>query len=181
MSNDDNPLLIGVSGYARSGKDTIGQILVANHRFQRHAFADKLKKLSLRIDQHVADSVHANGWERAKDDPYVRGFLQRLGVAARDVIADDIWITALFGDLDFELRHVITDVRFVNEAAAIRKAGGYIWRVNRPGIRPVNSHVSEHQMDDYPFDMVFDNNGSIDDLEGQVEAAMQRLSPLAVP
>jgi len=181
MVYDNDPIIIGVSGYARSGKDTVGQILVANHQFHRHAFADKLKQLAIRIDDHVADAVAANGWEDAKSDPYVRGLLQRLGVAARDTIADDIWVTALFGDLDFGLRHVITDVRFINEADTIREAGGYVWRVNRPGVHAVNSHVSEHQLDDYPFDIVLTNDGDINNLAAKVASAMQRPSLLARP
>jgi hypothetical protein len=181
MVHDDDPIIIGVSGYARSGKDTVGQILVASHQFHRHAFADKLKQLAIRIDDHVADAVAGNGWEDAKSDPYVRGLLQRLGVAARETIADDVWVTALFANLDLSPRHVITDVRFINEADAIRKAGGYVWRVNRPGVHAINDHVSEHQLDDYTFDIVLTNDGSIDDLAAKVASAMQRRSLLVAP
>ena len=37
------PLLIGIAGVARSGKDTAAQHLVSHHGFQAYAFADPLR------------------------------------------------------------------------------------------------------------------------------------------
>lgn len=166
-------ILIGVSGYARSGKDTVGRILVESHGFQRRAFADKLKELALALDTHVAAAVASCGWEAAKNDSYVREYLQRLGTSARDIVAQDIWITALFNELNPSSDYVVTDVRFVNEANAIRGLGGFIWRVNRPGIHAVNSHISEHQMSAYDFDAIIDNDGSLPDLESKIKTELQ--------
>jgi hypothetical protein len=167
------PLLIGVSGYARSGKDTVGRILVESHGFKRRAFADKLKELALALDVHVATSVASYGWEEAKNDSYVREYLQRLGASARDIVAEDIWVTALLKGLTQSANHVVTDVRFVNEANAIRGLGGFIWRINRPGINAVNNHISEHQMSAYNFDAAIDNDGSLEDLEVKIKTELQ--------
>ena len=169
----NKPLLIGVSGYARSGKDTVGRILVESYGFQRRAFADKLKELALALDTHVATVVASCGWEEAKNDSYVREYLQRLGTSARDIVAADIWITALFNGLTPSVDHVITDVRFVNEANAIRESGGFIWRINRPGVLAVNGHISEHQMNAYDFDAIIANDGSLADLEAKIKTELQ--------
>ena len=82
---------------------------------------------------------------------------------------------------------VISDVRFVNEAEAIRAAGGKVWRILRPlvqkdvdaGIASAvwRDHASEHALDDWGderFDMIINNEGgSLEDLRGLVKAAME--------
>lgn len=76
---------------------------------------------------------------------------------------------------------IITDVRFPNEAQAIKDRGGIVIRVNRPLERLGNSklpklkhtsnnqHYSETVLDDYEFDYVIDNNGSIEELIEKVK------------
>ena len=46
-------MIIGISGYATAGKDTIGEILVENHGFRRIAFADKLREVLLALNPIV--------------------------------------------------------------------------------------------------------------------------------
>jgi hypothetical protein len=68
---------------------------------------------------------------------------------------------------------VITDVRFANEAAAIRSWGGEIIRIDRPGVGPVNGHVSEAM----PFepDEVIENDGTIEDLQDHLRLLAEPL------
>jgi hypothetical protein len=166
-------MIIGVSGYARSGKDTVGMILAEQHGFERRAFADKLKQLALLIDPGVGSAfITSGGWEKAKEISYVREYLQTLGASARNVIGEDVWVRALFNDIDENKNYVITDVRFINEAQAIQHAGGLIVRVNRPGVGAVNGHISEHQMDGYDFDAVIPNDGSIEDLASKLSSLL---------
>lgn len=63
---------------------------------------------------------------------------------------------------------IITDTRFPNEANAIKRAGGYIIRVNRPGYGPVNNHPSETSLDEYKFDYVIENSGGLKELLDKV-------------
>ena len=75
-------MIIGLSGYARSGKDTVAQVLVEKYGFQRIAFADKIREflydLNPRLDHTLKDSlrlrdiVDVNGWEKAKIHKVVR-------------------------------------------------------------------------------------------------------------
>jgi hypothetical protein len=139
-------MLIGVTGYAQHGKDSIGQRLVEKHGFVRFAFADQLKSMALVLDPWITFDVASpmrlstfvamqGGWEGAKAHGEVRRFLQVLGTeAVRDHLGEDSWVNAL--DLAIEqagdpIDVVITDVRFPNEARYIQENEGMMVRINR--------------------------------------------------
>jgi hypothetical protein len=157
--------VIGLSGYARSGKDTVAQILTSEHGFTRVAFADALRDVALRVDPYVTTAgtklstvVGSYGWERAKDSfPEVRRLLQQLGVAVRDVVHTDAWVKAAIRKMD-DGRYVIPDVRFPNEMALVRQCNGLTVQVHRPGFGPVNGHISETALDNERFDYVLQND-----------------------
>lgn len=171
--------LIGLIGLAGSGKDTVADFLQDDHGWRRIAFADKLKELAYETDPAIRDGVGleelvlTHGWNEAKQDNEVRCFLQNLGVAVRDVLGRDTWVTAAFADYDPTVPTVVTDVRFPNEVDAVRSRGGLIVKVDRPGIEPVNDHVSE-ELATRPgvADMVIANGGTLDSLAASVEGAV---------
>lgn len=60
---------------------------------------------------------------------------------------------------------VITDVRFENEVKAIKRRGGIVIRLTRDTGNKPSNHESETALDYYDeFDLVYNNNGSLDDL-----------------
>ncbi len=73
------------------------------------------------------------------------------------------------------IEHVaITDVRFANEAAAIKKAGGVLWKIDRPGAGlqgAAGAHASERGLDGIPGDLVLDNHRSLADFRERVQLA----------
>jgi hypothetical protein len=69
---------------------------------------------------------------------------------------------------------IITDTRFPNEAEAIKKADGIIIRVDRPGVKPINPHPSETGLDDWKFDYVINNDGSLKDLTKKVNKILKK-------
>ena len=168
-------MMIGLSGYARTGKDTAAQIL-AERGFRRVAFADRVRSLALRLDAPTRAIVGALGWEEAKSHAYVREYLQTLGMAVREEVGEDAWIRAALRDRRGDL--VISDVRFRNEADAIRAAGGVIWRIERSGISAANGHVSEHEMDGYRYDSVIRNDGDLNGLHEAVLYMLDRTRPM---
>ena len=172
-------MIIGLSGYARSGKDTVAKYLVENHRFTRVAFADPIRNLLWDMNPLLADGFHlqgvvnAYGWEVAKTRfPEVRRLLQELGVGARKHIDEELWVIKALRTMSGDGNYVVTDVRFQNEANQIKMTGGQIWRVERTGVEAVNSHISEHDMDNWEFDAYIHNNSSIDDLEFAVKTTL---------
>jgi hypothetical protein len=169
-------MIIGLSGYARSGKDTVAGMLMGLHGYERVAFADKIRELLYEMDPLVMhnymdfrlqDVIDSKGWEIAKTEfPEVRRLLQDLGVGARKLFGDTFWVDQVVGQFGhawwgYDKNVVITDVRFTNEAQAIKGKGGQIWRINRPGTEAINDHVSEHDLDGWDFDVVIENDSDM--------------------
>lgn len=143
--------------------------------FQRRAFADGVRELAYKADPAIRHYglkalVNAYGWERAKEQQEIRAFLQNLGAGAREVLGEDVWVNHVLNRLNPLGWYVITDVRYPNEADAIAKQGGEVWRIEREGVGPVNGHATETAMDDYRFDKVLFNNGTTDALRECVRA-----------
>lgn len=163
-------MIIGLSGYAQSGKDTVASILTANYGYKRVAFADPIRKLLYELNPHLSkhhslqEFVDEYGWDIAKKTSEVRSLLQNLGVAARKVISEDVWVDAAFNQMSKPGNYVITDVRFENEANKVKEFGGEVWRIKRPGIEAVNGHISEHALDGYKADKILSNGGSLEEL-----------------
>ena len=171
-------MIIGLSGYARSGKDEVAKILVEEYGYTRAAFADKIREFLYETNpqiggnrlQHLIDTY---GWEVAKSQPEVRHLLQSIGVGARKLLGDDIWIYQVLKDLHPSDKVVISDVRFINEAECIGARGGQLWRIKRPGVEPINDHVSENELDGYKVDMILKNEGTLEDLRKMVHNRME--------
>jgi hypothetical protein len=179
-------MIIAISGYARSGKDTIGDILVSLG-FQKVAFADKLREALLELNPIITFDTISNqpiryneiidlvGYERAKTIyPEIRNLLQKLSTqVGRNVLDEDIWINLLTSKLTKNNNWVITDCRFPNEAQAIKNYDGNIWQVVRPDICAANSHISEHALNGFNFDQVIINDGTIEDLADKVYSLLK--------
>jgi deoxynucleotide monophosphate kinase-like protein len=181
-------MIVGLTGYAGTGKDTVGVMLV-REGWARLAFADNVRALALAANPHIAtswsphladverlvDIVATEGWDTAKRRyPEVRRFLQALGSGVRNVLGDETWIEAAMSQLSgFQgVNVVVTDVRHENEAAAIRSHGGVIVRVNRPGVEPANDHVTETGVDDILADYPLPNWGDLNTLRLEVTSLL---------
>ncbi|MFB7671330.1 hypothetical protein ACFC26_07915 [Kitasatospora purpeofusca] len=179
---------IGIIGRARAGKDTAGRWFVEQRGYQRVAFADALKDAAIRVDpivhcfahgdgcdnteERLSEVVRLEGWETAKAYPEVRRFLQELGAAIR-TIDPTFWIRAALKQAD-DLADstgrptVITDVRYDNEAAALRARGWHLLYIDRPGI-PHLTHESEGALGPEDADYTIMNAGSLADLNSAVQ------------
>lgn len=178
---------IGLSGYARAGKDSTANILI-DQGWKRFAFADKLKlavkKLNPIVDNELGrpftleDALTREGPDRAKEMyPEYRRLLQVMGTeVGREMFGENFWVEQALRDVQENDRAVFTDCRFPNEAQAIKDLGGEIWRINRPGFGPVNSHASEISLDDWAFDLIIENDGDLDQLRVKVTASLLRWS-----
>lgn len=169
--------LVGLVGKARAGKDTVAAGL-GEVGWQRLAFADQVRAVLELMDPMVGHGLDCEplsaalawwgGWEGIKGAPGVgveiRGLLQRLGDGNRR-IDPDVWWRPVLADAA-RLRStgvdvVISDVRYRNEAEAIRAAGGTLVRVLRPGAVYDDLHVSEVELDNFPCDHVIFNESDL--------------------
>jgi len=76
---------------------------------------------------------------------------------------------------DTPLDVVISDVRFLHEVEEIRKLGGKIVRINRNSVDLNDGHASETEMDEIEPDYIINNNGSIKDLEHELNKLIEEL------
>ncbi len=174
---------IGIIGRARVGKDTAGKWLVDNRGYRRVAFADALKEAALKVNPFIADPyssdlhrlatvVRRYGWEDGKDTfPEIRRFLQELGAAVRD-IDEDFWLRAAMKTVmktnDDGVPCVITDVRYPNEAASLKRAGFHLVYIDRPGV-PQMAHASENSLTSADAKYFIRNAGTVDGLHEDLE------------
>lgn len=194
-------MIIGVCGFIGSGKDTIADYLVGFHGYRRDSFAGTLKDAVAAVfgwDRELLEgrTPEARAWREQVDTWWAkrldmptltpRWVLQYWGTdVCRRAFHDDIWIAALEARLSRRSDNtVISDVRFPNEIASIRSAGGKIVWVKR-GQLPEwydlavesNTGTFNHMKTAYPdihvsetawvgtkFDYEIDNNGTIDEL-----------------
>jgi hypothetical protein len=181
------PRLIGLVGYAGTGKDTVRQLLESEHGFVGLAFADPIRQM-LRalfsengIDEKYMDDrafKEATIEDLLTEQPLsYRHMAQTLGTEWGRNLSPDFWLQiagAFIADQRRrgERRFVVSDVRFVNEAQWIKDAGGELWHIHRPSASPVRAHASEAEIALIEVDRVVNNSGSIDDLWTRVDDVM---------
>lgn len=182
MSN--KPLLIGLTGYAGSGKDTVREILEHRHDLDGLAFADAIREMLTALFESCGVKtdwmIDRNLKEQTVPEFGVsyRQMAQELGTAWGRTLSEDFWLKIAAAKIAMYSQYdspgvVISDVRFPNEAEWVRAQGGQVWRILRPGIEPVRAHASEDMIASLPYDYVIDNQGSIDDLIGATAAALE--------
>jgi len=178
--------VIGIAGYARSGKDTVADYLVEHYGYEKVSFSTPMKEAMYRLNPRITVNEVVNtalrigvdiyGWEGLKDrSPDIRGLLQRFGTeVGREMFDENFWVDYALNSIEDGSKVVISDVRYPNEADAIRELGGKVYRVERDGVFPANEHASEHALDTYKFDGKIQNNGTIQGLQQNVEQELLR-------
>lgn len=179
-------MLVGLCGLAGAGKNAVAAILRDRRNFTPIAFADPIYAAVAAI---TGLSVAELADREAKERPIEwlgkspRSLLQTLGTEwGRESVHDQIWVRRAMrraGDVLAAGGHVaITDVRFPNEAEAIRAAGGRVWRVCRQSAGLAGEaarHSSEAGIPERLVHLLIHNDGSLRDLEAAVEAAWTTL------
>jgi hypothetical protein len=165
------PRLIGLMGYAGAGKSSTAEIMVQDFNFHRMRFADTLKNMLMAFGL-TKEQVDGDQKEIPCDllgGKTPRWAMQTLGTEwGRQLIHPDLWVKATMLALSKRVEgdYVIDDVRFQNEADAIQRAGGEIWRVKRPGYPLDGStiHASEVIQETIWADWTIHNNAGLADL-----------------
>jgi hypothetical protein len=171
--------LIGLVGYAGSGKSTAAERMVERLGYARVKFADPLK-------QALRAILRSAGVDEKTIERMIEGDLKEVPAAelcgrtpryamltlgtewGRGLMATNFWIHLFVTRVD-RLRNqghsiVVDDARFPNEFEAIRDLGGMLIKVMRPGLVPDLSHESEQHVESAKPDYVVVNGRTPADL-----------------
>lgn len=175
--------VIGVTGPARTGKDTLANFIIAARGGYRYAFADPLKSMLLPL----GIDMRASWWIERKEEPIAafgnkspRYLMQTIGTEwGRKLVSPDLWVMlAQQRLLEIGQGMVLSDLRFENEATWVRRMGGKVIHVRRSAAPKVNAHSSEDGVAVHSEDIVFENNGTVADLQKQVLHVFQTGEPI---
>lgn len=176
--------IIGLTGLAGSGKDTVREILQGYHRFAGLALADPIRAMLRQLLQHSAIDTKWMDQRELKEATIpelgvsYRQLAQTLGTEWGRAVAPDLWIRIAQRHIDLWRRIgdagvVISDIRFPNEADWVRSQGGQIWRIHRPDIARVRDHDSERGVDAITADYVIYNTNTLEHLAKVVAATLR--------
>ncbi len=123
-----------------------------------------------------------------------RWFLQTFGTEVGRSIQKDIWVNSLFSEymaINVEKRAdiggaidysdcnfpnwIISDLRFLNEAKAIKDRNGIIIKVKR-GLESTETHISEIELHKIIPDYEINNNGNIEELYKSVSTILNEIT-----
>lgn len=202
--------VIGLTGLAGAGKDTVAALLRTHCAAHTLAFADALRAeiadafcieeifLTRRDTKELPMPALAlkNCTERAFVDRMLvlhmqagnpinpnaprspRQIMQWWGTEYRRSQNDAYWVGRAHQTIHWlsKTQHadlvVLSDVRFENEAALVRRWGGHIWQIQRPGTTTTcGSHASEATGEHFAPDAVIRNTRDLHHLREAVLSA----------
>lgn len=198
------PVVIGLTGKAGHGKDTVAAILHGKYGFKRFAFADRIKETCAVMYNIPLSSFHSRELKEKKVDRYgltPREMCQVVGTdIVRNHINKDFWLNSIkyeIEDIVDESKSksmfksitnvVISDLRFDNEAEMIKNindAAAIIVHVDaslrlRSEEKVTGSnHESENGIHRGLIDIYVDNNGTLDDLYKEIDIKLPFLPSL---
>lgn len=160
-------MIVGITGLKRSGKDTLAACSV-ERGWKRYALADPIKEACKALFDWTPERIEL--MKETTDERWgisPRRAMQVIGtevfrLALPDMIpgfTDAFWIERMrmeYGRCD---DMVVPDVRFPDEAQAIRDQGGKIIRIYRPGSKK-DPHPSEAMVDSIKYDYAIVNEDS---------------------
>ena len=125
--------MIGISGYARSGKDTFGEALVRllktyGIKAKTYALATQLKEdITFLTESDFNISAFTKDNEEKK---IIRPLLVGYGESWRKADPDH-WIKILDSNFEPRTLPIVTDIRYENEADYILENQGFLLNINR--------------------------------------------------
>lgn len=191
------PLVIGLSGFAQSGKTAAANFIEQTYGVQRRHIAEPLRNM-LRV------LLRANGLDEVQIDRYLTGDWKELHIPeigctsrhlqvtlgtqwGREQVCPDLWVNTWAAGVGLRESVMNDSVRFPNEERMIQGGMlGFTILIRRPGVGPAvfkwgwfgrllyrwfrlmwGVHDSE-RVDRLRPDYVIDNDGTLEDLHEKI-------------
>lgn len=171
-------MIYGFMGEIGSGKDTACDYIARKYGYEKVAMADNLKQACKIIFSFEDHQLYGTQEQKETPDPRwenvtPRKILQFFGTECmRDKFCEimqemgkGIWVKSLEMKLVPGKNYVISDIRFEEEAAMVKRLGGKIVRISRErDNKEAATHSSELSMNKIKYDCFIDNNQSLEHL-----------------
>jgi len=139
--------IIGLVGFKQVGKSTAAKYLESKYGFTRHNFKDAMvQEIKDNFPNLIEElEIHYNLSTPQlfiQKPPLMRALMVNYGTDVRRKDDPDYWTRQWVKNLVTQ-KTVADDVRFLNEAAAVKIEGGIIIRLTRSDIPTGGDHASE--------------------------------------
>lgn len=172
------PMIVGLCGYAGSGKDTLADMLAGKYGYEKVAFADPLKRtvvswllfndeipadvpgfilnLISECRNQVSSPVNTHDYVYTKPySPELRKLVQYVGTEYFRAKDGAHWLKAM--QLEPGKKYVVSDVRFKNELDYVHLLNGVVFRIDRECQTSTDAHSSESGIKDLAPVLVIGN------------------------
>lgn len=185
LGRKSRKILLLISGKSGSGKDTFYEAFSKLVISARVALADPIKMIAKKHfnwdgnkDEYgrklIIDIGQYLGNESDDIDESVKKVLDKIFSRDKSIWAKIAAIKIMFDKKPFS---VITDWRMIKELSYLNLLFDNIYtvRINRDDFNDIGHKKTESELDDFNFDFVIDNNGSLKDLEEQAKEIKWRI------
>jgi len=159
-------MIIGLCGFAGSGKSTVAKYLEDNYEFKRVNFKDglvaEMKERLPDILKELAQAYHMDVDKLFENKPpAMRALMRNYGTEVRRKDDTDYWVKKWCEKVNELGGHIVVDdVRFFNELAAITELDGVLIRVTRPDITHAGTHQSETEQTSFVQDFLVEGEAN---------------------
>jgi len=168
--------IIGLTGPAGCGKDTVARILTEHDMAFQVAFGDAIRSTAMAMFNLDYQQMNLRDLKEEVIPEWgmsPRQIMQLIGTeCGRQVFGEDVWIKRLavrIKSLPPTQFVVVSDVRTETEAAWVRDQGGVVVHITRESAEPVRAHSTEDGVEFVAGDMALDNSGNnVKELERSV-------------
>ena len=190
---------VGISGRARTGKNTLAQMIVDNldthpKNYKIVAVADPIKNMILHMVPNAdAECLWGQSELRATPLPGNLVDIDGKSLTYRRALMDigslgrqynpDIWLNALVQDAkknDNLEAYIVADLRFPNEINYLKDHNFFMVRIKRADIPDINdvSETAQLEIPDDFFHHTIENNGSLSDLNREAKLIVNKIALL---
>ncbi len=178
-------MIIGLTGIAGSGKSEVAAHLESEHGFARLNMKDALirdmkerfKETLDAISTYYGGDVDSLFHRKPK---IMRALMQNYGTDVRRDDDPEYWVKLWKSEADKLTQSgehiVVDDVRFFNEADAIKMDGGVIVRVVMDGLLRATNHISELETDKIEEDFtIVSTKGDVHKLKRLMDSVISEI------